>query len=278
MAEDDIQDEKGPRFRSPPYPAISLGKAIDRAARLFSKAQHYPAGINVIADAWQQSAQSGGLLKYAAALIQYGLLADSGTGGGRKFQVTDIARRIIQDTDPNSEKRAKAIQTAALSPMIHRELWEKFGSAHNISDAIIKNHLILDRVDDGSSPYSDAAAAEVIQNFREAVSFSGLVDQNSPEQELEGGGVTPVDEAAESKKSISGQAYKGETDSKPVKIDDDLQNLASKSPAFSSSRDKEIKVMLDGDILRVSAVVDARGIRKLIKVLNANLVLIEDEN
>jgi hypothetical protein len=274
---DDASDEKNRRFRSPPYPSISLPKAIERAEEIFSNAQHHSVGINALASAWQLSPQSGGVLKTAAALIHYGLVTDSGTGNGRKFQLTEAARRIVQDNDPSSEKRVKAIQGAALTPMIHREIWERFGSAEKISDSVLKNHLILDRAEEGNAPYSESAALEVIQNFREAVRFSNLtvkdnsgtisvaksqqndgIDDNQPNKLAE---TFPQHPAVTGRHTDSGDTAFGVL-----------------SPPTSLGRETDIKVMLDGDIVRVNAVVDARGIKKLIKVLSANLALLEDES
>lgn len=167
------------RFRSPPYPYLGLPKAIEKAGLLFQKAQHHPVGLNVLASAWGMSAQSGSLLKSAAALIQFGLIKDHGSGDARKFQLTEAARRIIQDADPNSERRQVLIKAAAVSPSIHKELWEKFGNPDQLSDALLKNHLLFDRTEIGEAPFSDTSADEVIQTYREALSFAKLDDKSS---------------------------------------------------------------------------------------------------
>ncbi|WP_284777700.1 hypothetical protein [Agrobacterium sp. lyk4-40-TYG-31] len=162
------------KFRSPPYPFLNIGRAIERAAQLFQKAQHYPVGQNVLANAWGFSPQSSGLLKSAAALIQYGLVKDQGSGDARKFQLTEAARRILQDADPNSERRKALIRAAALSPTIHKELWEKFGNPAELSDALLKNHLLIDRTEVGEAPFSQASSNEVIQTYRDALAFAEL--------------------------------------------------------------------------------------------------------
>lgn len=278
MAVDDTFEEKGRRFRSPPYPGTSLPKAIERAGQLFSKAQHFSVGIPALADAWQLSAQSGNVLKIAAALIQYGLVSDTGTGYNRKFQLTEIARRILQDNDPSSEKQIKAIQTAALSPMIHGEIWNKFGSSENVSDAVLKTHLILDRAEEGGAPYSDSSALEVIQNYRDAIRYSNLSGRDSTRL---------LEEIENIPKGLDGSG------TKLAKVDQSLvQNQAipprpaeAADTAFGTlaatsllGRETDIKVLLDGNILRVNAVVDIRGIKRLIKVLTANLELLEDDS
>lgn len=157
------------RFRSPPYPAISLRAAVERAGQLYSKAQHYTVGWPVLADAWEYKVGSGSLGATAAALIQFGLLTDDGSGEKRKFTLSDAAIRIIRDADPASEKRKQAIARAALLPKIYAELWEKFGDAANVSTVVLQNYLTLDRKDEGKAPYGDDAVAIVISEYKDTV-------------------------------------------------------------------------------------------------------------
>ena len=145
MLDIDAVSAKTKRFRSPPYPALDLAKAIERAALLMKVAHHHAVGVQVILPAWGMDSDAGPVWRYLATLIQYGLVADSGTGKARKFQITDVARRIIQDTDPTSQKRKEALKVAALSPMIYNELWNKFSTAAGLSDAVLKVYLTIDR-------------------------------------------------------------------------------------------------------------------------------------
>jgi len=162
---------KKKRFRSPPYPSFDLGRAVERVTLLDKLAQHHEVGAGVLSQAWGMRSSDGQVWRSAAALIQYGLVTDSGTGKARKFKISDSARRIVRDPDPDSEKRQKAIQTAALSPMIHKTLWERYGSA---DDTVIKAYLTLDRHDEGETPYSPTAADEVIATYRKTLEFAGL--------------------------------------------------------------------------------------------------------
>lgn len=166
--------EKTKRFRSPPYPAFNLEKAIDRAIELFEKANHHQVGVSVLTTAWGMESSSGKVWRTAAALLQFGILEDSGSGTARKFKLTDIGLRLAQDTNPNSEKRQEALKSAALSPMINKELWEKYGAADSLDDAVLKTHLTLDRVDEGEAPYSPSAAEDVIAMYRSSIDMAGL--------------------------------------------------------------------------------------------------------
>ena len=180
-----IESEKPKRFRSPPYPMFDLGKAVERATELHAKASAHSVGVQVLAEAWGMKSVDGKVWRTAASLIQYGLLQDFGTGRTRKFQITDSAKRIILDADPDSERRATAIKNAALAPMIHKELWGLYGEAKGLSDTVIKTHLTIDREEGGEAPYSPAAADEVIATYRSTLAYAGLEESAkvSPQQE-----------------------------------------------------------------------------------------------
>ncbi len=175
---------KPKRFRSPPYPMFDIGKAIERANELHSKANTHPVGVQVLAEAWGMKSVDGKVWRTAASLIQYGLVQDSGTGKTRKFQITESAKRIILDANPDSEKRRQVIRSAAVCPMIHKELWEKYRAAKDLSDTVVKTYLTIDREESGEAAYSPSAADEVISTYRSTLAFAGLSESDGvfPEQ------------------------------------------------------------------------------------------------
>jgi hypothetical protein len=164
------------RFRSPAYPSVSLPRAIERSRQLYENAAQHSVGVKVLSDSWGLKETNGGVWSIAAALLYFGLLEDEGVADKRKFRLTDISLRIIKDSDPNSVKRKEAIQKAAINPSIHKELWDKFGVTDNISEAVIKNYLILDRKDEGKSLFSEDAAVDLIKEYNESIKFSGLME------------------------------------------------------------------------------------------------------
>lgn len=184
MATEDRADNEGAkRFRSPPYPQITLSKAIERARELHGEANRHAASVSVVARAWGIKETTGTLWTTAASMIQYGLLTDEGSGDKRKFQLTDAAFRLVLDGDLASEKRRSALQRVAIAPKIHAELWEKFKAAAEVSDALLKSYLTLDRQEEGKAPYSDTSADDVIRVYRDAIAFAGLSDSGSVSSE-----------------------------------------------------------------------------------------------
>ncbi|MGE0184098.1 MAG: hypothetical protein AB7P98_17745 [Parvularculaceae bacterium] len=173
-------DYKTKRFRSPPYPFVPLGKAVERAKELYQQAQHHPVPLHVLASAWGYALKSSGLLQTAAALKQFGLLDDQGSGDKRRFRLTNDAIRIVTDPDQLSAKRTEAIKRAALAPKVHTYLWEKFGMAgvSGSMDVALKSFLTVDRRDSGEAPYSNSAAEEVISEYKETAIYAGLANSD----------------------------------------------------------------------------------------------------
>lgn len=167
---------KKKRLRSPPYPYLSLDKAIERARQMHRQADKHQVPLSVLSSVWGYGTKSGGLGQTAAALKHFGLLVDEGSGEKRKFRLTDDAIRIISDPDPTSKKRQDAIKTAALSPKIHLELWDKYGvtGASGSMDIALKSYLTLDRKDEGATAFTARAAEELIEEYKETIEYSGL--------------------------------------------------------------------------------------------------------
>jgi hypothetical protein len=229
--------EKKKRFRSPAYPALDLAKAVERTASLLKVAQHHAVGVSVILPAWGMDSAAGPVWRYLAALIQYGLVTDSGGGKARKFQITDVARRIIQDGDQNSKRRKEALKIAALSPTIHKELWEKFGTAADLSESVLKVYLTLDRKEAGESPYSETAASEVIQAYKSTLGYAGILDSDSVATRDDDKGAIKVD------------AHSGDNPIK-VSVGDYVQWVSNGVEQFTSPR-RVIEILPDATHVQV---------------------------
>lgn len=181
MSDENNNGDKSPRFRSPPYPSIPLSKAIERVGTFYSKALHHAVPVTVAANAWEYAPKSSGLFATLAALKQFGLMTDEGSGDKRRFKLTDSAIRIVRDPDPQSEKRKAAIRAAALAPKIHSELWEQYGAAgaSGAMDVAIKSYLTLDRADGGAAPYSDAAEPPRVCRRPSGLSYAAMAGSSS---------------------------------------------------------------------------------------------------
>ncbi len=119
-----VADESRPKKeRSPNFPFIPLKKAIERAEALHANHKKEAARLVAIAPSWNYGNKSSGLIQTVAALKQYGLIEDLGSGEDRKVQVSDLTRRIIVDQRPGA--REQALKEAARSPKLFAEYIEK---------------------------------------------------------------------------------------------------------------------------------------------------------
>lgn len=156
--------------RSPSFPFISLRKAIERAESLYAGHRREPARLVAVAPTWGYGAKSSGLLQTVAALKQFGLVDDLGSGEDRKIQITDLARLILADQRPGA--REKAVKEAAKLPKLIAEYIEKW-----VPDRPTDSHCISElHLDRGFT--ADAARA-FLKIFDETVAYAGLGEERA---------------------------------------------------------------------------------------------------
>jgi hypothetical protein len=164
------ETDKRKRTRSPAYPFINLEVAISRAKQFYEKEARNAANVNIAAKHWGFVEGSSNGAQTAAALISFGLLQDEGTSEKRKIRLTQNALRILLDTRPESKERAELIKQAALAPKIHQQLWAKWHTDLP-SDDQVKHTLLFD----WETPFNERAIEPFIKEYRDTITFSGLV-------------------------------------------------------------------------------------------------------
>lgn len=172
-----------PKFRSPPYPYVGLAKAMQKAEQLYNAVRHHAAALPTAAKAWDTGAKSSATLQSVGALIQYGLLQDEGVGDARKVKLTPLALKIVMDKRPESIERASALEQAALTPRVFREIYDEYGTAVEIDVALLVHALTAERVQKGRAPYSEQSAAEVIRVYRDTIGYAGITDSDKATDE-----------------------------------------------------------------------------------------------
>ncbi|MDA9435190.1 hypothetical protein [Bradyrhizobium sp. CCBAU 51627] len=264
----DVEEKKGAvGGRSPAYPFIPLDKALARAEAL-RKAIGSKADTRVISAMghWGYGEKSSGGIQTAAALKHFGLIDDSGSGKERRIKLSELALRILLDQRPDSQERKQLVQRAALLPKMHQELWERWGRDLPV-DAELRHYLLLDR------GFNENGAEDLIKEYKATISYAGLLDSDSvpPNQE----DISAMDAAPEPKRP-------------PLMGKDFVEMFTPRQPPpammFAGGgdavpiSDNQIKVTMDGDRLQVVANVDAKGARKLLKAIQANLALLSDDD
>lgn len=167
----EVKPVRKKHMRSPAYPYIGLGEAIEKARLILNAEKRHPATVDAIATHWKLSTKSSGLKTGISALKKFGLLDEVKGSKIQQLKLSDLALRILLDED-SSEERKKALKTAALNPEIYRELWEKY-SSDLPSDSTLRSYLLLER------KFNDVYVDTFIQNYKDTISFAKLTQTDS---------------------------------------------------------------------------------------------------
>ncbi|HEX8469336.1 MAG TPA: hypothetical protein VF620_16190 [Allosphingosinicella sp.] len=252
--DDEAVVEKSKKERSPNFPFISLKRAIERVEALHASHKKEASRLVAIAPTWGYGLKSSGLLQTVAALKQYGLVEDAGSGDDRKVQVSDLARRIILDTRPGA--REDAIKESARRPRLIAEYISKW-VPDRPSDAHCVSELELDR------GFTADAARGFLRVFDETVAYAKLDEEalNSPE------GIANILSADEGGASPDFQPRRG--------MDIDYFPPAAPPPRGPRPLPERLKVAMDGRSLAVTATLESEGeVDQLIAMLAATKSLL----
>ena len=178
-----------PKGRSPSYPGISLKTAVNRAQVIYDKEGRNQAPMSAITGHWgYRSPGTGPATVTYAALRKFGLLADEGNGNDRVGKLSGLALDILMNPDP--AETVLAIQTAALLPPIHREMWDQYG--HNLpSDETMRYRLVI------QGGFTETGFQEFIREYRETIAYAHLLSAGSLDRETETPGGQNDDHEAE---------------------------------------------------------------------------------
>ncbi len=156
--------------RSPAFPFIPVQKALERvdAFRLAEggRPKHFAPVVSAC-KAWGLGVKTGPALQTIAALNHYGLVEFEGAGENRAMRPTETALNILLDKQPESPERDQLIRRVALTPPIHKELWEKWGSGLP-SDPTLETYLIRDR------GFSESGARDLMAEYKSSIAFAKL--------------------------------------------------------------------------------------------------------
>lgn len=154
---------KKERHRSPNYPAVGLKEAVERVRGLSEKAGKAGAPANIAAKFIGFGSAHGAAMSVLAALKKFGLVEES---NGRLIP-TQRATEIINlpETDP---RRKKAIQEAALTPAIYRELVESYRETGLPADEVLEAELVTYKA------FNPKAVSGFVKDFKETLDFAGI--------------------------------------------------------------------------------------------------------
>lgn len=162
----DAPTRRGPRGRSPSYPGVALDVCIERARAFYQSEHRNSAPVAGVLRLWGYTNPSTGSATVAlAALKKFGLVDDEGSGANRTVRLTSLALDVC--LQPDESERKDLIKQAALTPKIHRELWDLYGG-HLPSDETLRFELVRNR------SFTAQGAVDFIKQFRSTVTYAQL--------------------------------------------------------------------------------------------------------
>lgn len=224
------------RVRSPNYPAISLGEALDRLQPLFDKAQTRLISREQAVEAMGYDGLHGASLGAISAVLKYGLLEKV----DNQVRVSERGMSII--APQSDEERRTAIQEAAFDPPLFSELRERFFGKMPPDDRL-RSFLLRKN-------FSSGALDRVLRSYRETI---GLVTE-------EAGGYNDESQSArpDTMREPSQQPFQQDRERPPT-------------PPIGAP----FRVALEGDAIEVTGrLTTPEEVDKLVKVLQINKIMI----
>lgn len=273
---------------------------------------------------WEFKGASGASRPILASVGYYGLLEPMGRGDDRRLKLSELALRIVFDKLPNSPERRSALQEAALKPSIHARLMGEYGlplpadviierylvrDRHfNESSAMTVLKVYKDTLeyagfgDDGSSD------AEEYEDLSEPPMLPELPTSRAPARvgDFVQWTSAGVDQFKEPRRVIAisedqnwlwvdGSKTGIRVSEVEIITSSDSLNIPPPSPLpnrsaaealseINQSNENDWKILHDGDRIRLSASVDLKGLKKLVKLLDGYKAILaagegdDDEN
>lgn len=242
--------------RSPGYPFIPIEKALAKAKDFYQAERKNAVPVSSAYTAWGYGSKSSGGRQTAATMRYYGLVDYNDKGD---IFLTKLALDILLDVDPDSTERMRHIREAALSPKIHRELWDRYGNQLP-SEGTILTFLMKEK------QYNDTAAKDVFTVYKETLGYaafsqSDTIPENSSDKKTEA-------EAGKLDTNNSDQNYVV----KPALMVQQPVSVAAGERAFLSgplSKDVSYRLLVSGKV-------GPKELTKLVKMLNLQIEILGD--
>jgi len=161
-----------PKDRSPNYPVIDLGKALEKAEVIHGIYKMHEMPIAMAHERLGYKPHSGAGNQCIAALRAYGLMNVTGQGAQRKVSISTEGDRIIRKA-PDCEQLLKA---AALRPSINKEIWDYGSKSGGIpTDDLLRHYLVWERPD---PKFNEKSVGGFIADFRATLKLAKLVSSD----------------------------------------------------------------------------------------------------
>ena len=156
-----MADLKSKRDRSPAFPQVPLGEAIERLIAFEKRFGRHPAPLDKAGAAWNLK-QSGDIL---ASLRYFGFLEYEGSTGARQVVITDEGRNLLRAQQDATKQ--EIIRRAALRPKEIAKFWPIWGSDRPPND-VCHDELVL------RNEFSARGAPLFLASYDATIAFAGL--------------------------------------------------------------------------------------------------------
>jgi hypothetical protein len=156
-----MSEIKGKRERSPAFPAIPLGEAVEKLMAFEKTFGRHPAPYDKAGMAWGLK-QAG---DYVAALRYYGFVEYAGTGDDRQIAITEAGRNLLRVQQESTKQTL--LREAALRPKEVAKFWGLWG-ADRPPDAVCIDQLML------RNGFSERGALLFLRTYDGTISYAKL--------------------------------------------------------------------------------------------------------
>lgn len=160
----DAANNSGQRDRSPAYPSIPLGTALERLVQFETHFKRSQARPEKIGDAWGVKGKAY-VDRIAAALRYFGLLEYQGAGKDRYVNVSEEGRKYLRAQQ--EETKREVIRSVALRPKSISKFWGHWGTDRP-SDAACLDELVF------KNGFSEVGARDFLKVYDATISYAKL--------------------------------------------------------------------------------------------------------
>lgn len=293
------------------FPFINLQKAIERAKLLYDADQRgREMGVTAAFGVWGYSEKSSGGFQTVAALKGYGLLKEGNGTDARKVALSEDALRYFRDERP--DEKLKLLKVFALKPKLIAVLWDEWGATPP-ADTIARSHLKTEVGLNDQSARSLLAVYKENATYAELKGGDKVVEIQSEKDDDSGNGVDRQIETGDLIQVEIGGVYQLPQPAKVRAIQEHggqtwvfvegseagipmeqavLEQKGSPSPPMAPparatppmlplekppapTSASLPRVIQDGKLLSITAVVDLKGLKKLKLILDNYEKLLE---
>ncbi len=156
------------RDRSPSYPIIPLGVALERLVAFDSHFKRRPARAEKVGEAWEIKAKAYAD-RTAAALRYYGLIDYENVENCRQIVISEEGRMYLRAQQEHIKQ--EIIKKAALRPAQIGKFWNLWGADRPADDACIDDLTF-------KNSFSDKGAQKFLKVYDSTITFAGLSDSD----------------------------------------------------------------------------------------------------